>query len=430
MTFSEFTSRLSPAQITAYLRVQIHKRPYVYGIPYWVAALLVGTTAVLYSGVFSSVISISQYIATHHPYIMLALGPSSFVIGYWFVEKFAPSAGGTGVPSVVKAINLESGFHNIDVDNLVGPKVFAIVILSSLFCILGGGGMGREGPMVQMAACIFYFIGKNFKVIWPYEEHRSWLIAGGAAGIAAAFNTPLAGVVFVLEELAQQHFHQFKNVIITAVIMAGMISQWLSGRYLFLGYPKILQVSFNSLPPVILLSIVIGLIAGLFLKSVSVLSPRAARLRTTHRYAVPALTGLAVAAIAVYVTPVSIGGGVALIDDILFTNPHAASWLVLAARFFSTLLGHLSGCAGGFLAPALSLGAVTGSVFAWLTSPENHNLLVLCGMAGFLSAVTRAPFTALVVVMEMTDRHSAIFPLMIASLISFASTRFITRTEH
>ena len=76
--------------------------------------------------------------------------------------------------------------------------------------------------MVHMAACLFYVVGRQFHRLWPYTEHRSWIVAGGAAGIAAAFNAPLAGVVFVLEELAQQHFHQFKTVVISAAI----IGEW------------------------------------------------------------------------------------------------------------------------------------------------------------------------------------------------------------
>ena len=141
------------------------------------------------------------------------------------------------MPQVIKALSFDPNSQQKELHSYLSLRVAVVVGLSSILCVLGAGSLGREGPIVHMAACLFYFIGRQFSRIWPYTEHRSWIIAGGAAGVAAAFNAPLAGVVFVLEELAQVHFHQFKTVVISAAIIGGMISQWLSGRYLYFGYP-------------------------------------------------------------------------------------------------------------------------------------------------------------------------------------------------
>ncbi|NBY20064.1 chloride channel protein, partial [bacterium] len=287
------------------------------------------------------------------------------------------------------------------------------------------GSLGREGPVVQIAACLFYYVGKRFSTIWPSNEHRSWILAGGAAGVAAAFNAPLAGVVFVLEELAQQHFHQFKSVVISAAIIGGVVSQWLSGKYLYFGYPKIGVVLLSSIPWALLVGVVCGVLAYPFHKLLKINWRNKVPRYFQTRLMFAVLMGFVMAALANFVSPRSIGGGVAVVEDLLLEGERA-DFSLFFARFFGTIASHLSGCAGGFLAPALALGATIGSLFSTAIDYPNHNLMVLVGMAAFLSAIVRAPFTAWVVVMEMTDRHQAIFPLMIASLVSHGTLSFIS----
>jgi H+/Cl- antiporter ClcA len=145
----------------------------------------------------------------------------------------------------------------------------------------------------------------------------------------------------------------------------------------------------------------------------------------TKRLLLAGCLGLAVASIAVFVDQRTIGGGISLIEELLFKDGERASWSLIGGRLFSTILAHLSGCAGGFLAPSLSLGAVIGSKFATIISYPVHKLMVMIGMAGFLGAITRAPFTALVIVMEMTESHAAIFPLMLAAVVASGTVRLM-----
>lgn len=399
-------------------------RPYLQGIPYWLAAALVGLVAVLYSGTFTGGIALSQKLFHTHPYLLFITSPICFVLGTWLVERFAPPAGGTGVPQVIKALALDPKSQATEIHTYLSMRVAVVVAASSLLCVLGAGSLGREGPMVHMAACLFYFVGRQFQRLYPMSEHRSWIVAGGAAGVAAAFNAPLAGVVFVLEELAQQHFHQFKSVVITAAIIGGVVSQWLSGRYLYFGYPQIGSVPFSSIPWAFLVGIICGLLAYPFHRLLQIDWRRRLPNYFKTRLGFSAFAGLCVAALSNFVNPAGIGGGVSVIENLLFNNQRA-DWTLIVSRFFGTIISHLSGCAGGFLAPSLALGAAIGSELSTLTSYPNHNLLVLVGMSAFLSAIVRAPFTAWVVVMEMTDRHQAIFPLMIAAVVSHATVQKI-----
>ena len=200
-------------------------KPFTQGMPYWSGAALVGLVAVVYSVFFSSCISIVRALFDSHPYYLFLTSPFFFFLSTWIVEKYAPGAAGTGVPQVTKALDLDETSSEKDFDYYLSLKTCFTVIMSSLFGVLGAGSLGREGPIVHISACLFYFVGRQFSRIWPSSDHRSWIVAGGAAGVAAAFNAPLAGVVFALEELAQQHFHQFKSVVIAAAIIGGVISQ-------------------------------------------------------------------------------------------------------------------------------------------------------------------------------------------------------------
>lgn len=398
-------------------------RPYLQGIPYWTAAAVVGFVAVVYSGMFNVCIQIARNIFAYHPYWLFIFSPLCFFLATWVVEKFAPTAGGTGVPRVTYALSLDATSQTIEINQYLNMRVAAIVALSSLLCVLGAGSLGREGPMIHMAACLFYFVGRQLR---PHTEHRSWIVAGGAAGVAAAFNAPLAGVVFVLEELAQQHFHQFKTVVISATIIGGMVSQWLSGKYLYFGYPKITEVPFSSVPWALLVGIICGLLAYPFNRMVEFNWRERLPNYFNTRLQFSVITGLCIAAIAIFIDPGSIGGGVAVVENLLIKDEHA-TWSLIAARFFGTGISHLSGCAGGFLAPSLGLGAAIGSKLATLSDYSNHGLLVLVGMSAFLSAIIRAPFTAWVIVMEMTDKHQAIFPLMVASLVGHGTLIFVMK---
>ncbi len=401
-------------------------RPALRSIPYWVAAVVVGTVAVLYSGTFSAIVELAEYLSSTRPILFCLLAPASFILSVYLVEKFAPSAGGTGTSAVAAILQLDPDTAKTQIHEQLNLKVASVVIISSFLAILGGGTLGREGPVVHIPACVFFYVGQQFSVLWPNREHRSWIIAGGAAGIAAAFNTPLAGIVFVLEELAGIHFHQFKTVVISAVIVAGMVAQYLSGKFLYLGFPKITSVEPSAMFPTLAVGVACGVGSGLFYLILNGIKESSVKFRSERKYLFVSLVGVVMALMAILVDRRTIGGGIDIVQDLLFSGESAGSHgLLLVSRFFGTILSHLTGCAGGFLAPSLSMGGMTGAIVSDFFSPKNHNLLVLVGMSGFLSAMIGAPFTALVIVMEMTDRHSVIFPLMLSALVSIGVSKAV-----
>lgn len=411
-------------QVLRLRRVEGEIRTRLKAIPYWIAGIAVGLIAFFYSATFSKSIDLVQHLLATHPYALLLIGPCAFVAATWLVVRFAPYAGGASVSHVQSVLDLELDNSKAAIEEVLGVRVGLVVLASSLLAVLGGGGLGREGPMVHVGACLFYAIGRMSNVIWPAREHGSWVVAGAASGIAAAFNAPLAGVVFVLEELSQLQFNRFKTVVLTAAIIGGVVSQWLSGKYLFFGYPPIGSVGLDSIPIALLLGLVCGSIAIVFHRASRWSIENRGYFFRSRPLRFAAFCGLTVAAVAVFIEPLSAGGGVLVVSNLLFQPDNHASWNLVLGRFLSTWVSSLSGCAGGLLAPSLALGASIGSKFSQLIHHPNHGLLVIVGMASFLSATMRAPFTAWVIVMEMTSRNSAIFPLMVASLTSWVTVKF------
>lgn len=391
----------------------LHAHPGLQGIIYWIAALAVGLFAVGYAWLFAELSKVSQLLSVHFPWALLILSPIAFASAWWMVWRFAPGASGGGIPEVMVAIEVDPAKASI----WAGTRVAVVKFFSSLTCALGGGAIGREGPTIQIAAAIFYSLGMPFRRIWPSLSHQSLLVAGGSAGIAAAFNTPLGGIVFAVEELSQQHFNRFKTFLISAVIISGLVAQWILGPYLFLGYPRLNPVSFMAIPWALAAGLLFGLAGAVFAKILLWTFQSVCRFTPRLHWKVSLLVGVAIAGVGWGLGPEVLGSGTDLVTRLLFEGGDV-SWGVVLGRFFAPLISNVASVGGGIFAPAISAGAALGAKFAQITSSPFPNLMILLGMTSFLSGVTRAPFTAFVLVLEMTDRHSAIFPLMMASLVA------------
>jgi H+/Cl- antiporter ClcA len=394
--------------------------PALYGLPYWVCGTLTGLMAVVYGRLFHQISELAKTWVENHPITMYCFSPLCFLFAAEVVFRFARGSGGSGIGQVKAAIELETGTGQKWIDYFLSLKVMFAKILSSLVCVLGGGALGPEGPMIQISACIFNSIGGRFRRIWPQIGHQSLIIAGGAAGIAAAFNTPLGGLVFALEELSQQHFNRFKTVLISAVIVAGLVTQGILGPYLFFGYPIVKPISAAFLPWAIFVGVVTGLSGGFFGKLVVNIGKWVGTFTRRERLLFTAFAAIFMVTYSFLFSPLVMGGGTKFISEILFQSDKHVSWGLLIGRFIGPVITYTTGVAGGLFAPSLAGGAVIGAKLAELGNPANANLMILLGMIGFLSGMSRGPFTAFVIVLEMTDRHSAIFPMMATSLVASA----------
>jgi H+/Cl- antiporter ClcA len=390
-------------------------------IPYWIASLITGLLAVLYARLFAMAEHTTSYIVHHFFYALFIITPVCFLIARWLVKRYAPFSRGSGIPQVMVSLELATPHYNEKVNKLLSLRIIFIKVLSSLIMVIGGGVIGREGPTIQIAGSVFRKINQWLPEWWPKISKKNMIMTGAAAGLAAAFNTPLGGIVFAVEELTKTHISYFKTAIFTSVIIAGLTAQALMGPYLYLGYPNVNNVSPYMFSGVILIALITGLGGSAMSKLILILMRWKSKFKFSWQHiSYIVICALIIVTCAYFIDERVFGSGKEIMTTTLFTQHKYLPWYIPVLRIAGPVFSFSTGSSGGIFAPALSAGASVGSFLSGLMhlSDSNTNLLILSGMVGFLTGVTRTPFTSAILVLEMTDRHNMIFYLMLAGLIA------------
>lgn len=397
------------------------KQNLMQAVPFWIASLLTGLISVFYSVGFSKMESITFYIYDHYKAAIFILTPVCFLIGWWIVYRFAPNAKGSGIPQVMAAVELANPRDDPKISKLLSLRIIFVKIISGLLMILGGGAVGKEGPTIQIAGAVFRKVNEWLPSWWTKISKKNMIMTGAAAGLAAAFNTPLGGIVFAVEELTKTHISYFKTALFTAIIISGLTAQALLGPYLYLGFPAINHISNEIFFALILISATAAAAGSFMSRIIMKIFRWKAGFRFKYQHFLYVLgCALLMAGIAYFLDPEILGSGRRIMASTLFTPDKEVPWYTAFFRVFGIVASFATGSAGGIFAPSLSAGAAIGSYLAGVLhfTADNANLLILCGMVSFLTGVTHTPFTSAILVLEMTDRHSVIFHLMIAGLVA------------
>lgn len=411
------------------IRNERMKQNVLQAIPFWIGSLLTGLAAVVYALMFSYAEKGAEWMMHRASWSLFIATPVCFLIAWWLVKRFAPFARGSGIPQVIAAIELSGPKDEKKINKLLNLKVIWVKVTSSLVMAFGGGVVGREGPTIQIAGSIFRTINQWLPAWWPKISRRNMIMTGAAAGLAAAFNTPLGGLVFTVEELTRTHFSYFRTALFTGVILAGLTAQALLGPYLYLGYPDVSHLSTWIFAGVLLTALIAGIAGSALCRLILRVMNIVGKLRTTERVIYIIACALAIAFFGfIWGSPI-VGSGKELMAHALFTNDKHVEWYVPLLRMLGSLLSFTTGGAGGVFAPALAAGASVGSVLSgWMhCAPADANILILAGMVAFLTGVTRTPFTSAILVLEMTDRHNVIFHLMLAAMVAYLVSMLIDK---
>jgi CIC family chloride channel protein len=333
----------------------------------------------------------------------------------WLVRRFAPETAGSGIPHLKAVLNRLRGMK--------WRRVLLVKFASGTLGIGSGLALGREGPTVQMGGAIGQMVAQWLR--GNARERHTLIAAGAGAGLAAAFNAPLAGVIFVLEELRRDFAPGALTGAFVASVTADVVER------LLLGQSPVFHIASPPVPP--LSSLPLFLALGLFAGLLGVAFNRAllGSLRLFERtaawpFGLPA--GVVGAAIGVvgWFAPAALGGGAPLVGETLagrVTLGALAGLLVL--RFAMTMFSYGCGAAGGIFAPLLVIGAQAGLLIGLLGQPlfpataGYHTAFAVVGMAALFAAIVRAPLTAIVLLLEMTEQYSLMLPLLIACFTAY-----------
>ena len=239
-------------------------------------------------------------------------------------------------------------------------------------------------------------VDKAIPKSWPKLSSQNFIITGAAAGLAAAFNTPLGGIVFAIEELAKIHVRYFRTALFTAVIIAGLTAQGILGPYLYLGYPEVNPKGFMQFVVIGFVALIGGLAATLMSASILWIRRRKKNFGLAKNVLFAFISGLTVAIIGFYLGDNIFGSGKELMSNFLFSADKASHVNTPMLRVIGPILSFNTGGAGGIFAPSLAAGASIGSWISYLLdyTGTDANLFILCGMVSFLTGITRTPFTS------------------------------------
>jgi len=295
---------------------------------------------------------------------------------------------------------------------------------------LGGLAIGREGPSVQIAAGVMLHARRWLPRGVSIKTH-GLLVAGGAAGIAAAFNAPLAGVMFAIEELTPRIEQRNSGLVVAAIVLAGLIAVSVFGNSTYFGVIRTLPLSLEFAGPAALVVTLAGLAGGVFSRllytSIVGGSDRFSALKKRFPIRFAAACGLAIACIGWASGGATFGSGYDFTKSLVAGNA-SLPLLYVTLRFVATWLAVWSGVPGGLFAPSLAIGAGIGSDVALICHVGAQSpALIAMGMACFLAAITQAPITAFIIVMEMVDGHSMVLSLMAGTLLASLIARWIAR---
>lgn len=409
------------------LHFRLHQaEPWLERLVVWSAAAL---SALIIVG-FVRLTDLALHVYTHmqHKFfiISLLLPP---VVGLLIVAVMRlgfRGAEGSGIPQVIACLHEE---NPAQIDQLISwPIVVGKIFLGSA-AMATGFSTGREGPCVQIGAAIMYGMRRWLPVRSRISAHEL-ILAGGAAGIAAAFNTPLAGIMFAIEELARQFEQRTQRVLLTAIVIAGMVSISLQGNYLYFGHVRIQNPSAAMIIPVLISALVCGIAGGLFSRTllwsgIKVL-PSLHTLRKQHPMLFAGLCGLAISLLGL-LSHGSVQGSGYDVTRAMLMDGHPVAWYYAPFKAMATALSFHSGVPGGIFAPSLAIGAGIGQdLLAWVGTPSMHEIIYALCMAGFLAAVTQSPITATIIVMEMIDGHELVISLVAVTLLASLVSRGLT----
>ena len=390
------------------------------GLP-WGAALLVGLTSVLYARWSTDAYNVFRSWIDGREWLAFILTPGLTVLGVYCTRRWFYGAEGSGIPQVIAALHAPRDAEDPLMKRLFGLRIIVGKLGVSLLGFLGGLSIGREGPTVHIGAAIM----AETRRLYPRRSinlERRLLLAGAAAGLSGAFNTPLAGVVFAIEELARDFETRTNGTMITAVVFAGLTSLALAGNYLYFGQLNVTTpLGLSFVLPVVLAAVLCGILGATFnyalLHWQQWLPQRICTFRLGRPLWFALVCGLLVAAIGVATRGQTWGSGYDQARELLHgTAPLSQAFAV--TKWVSLVISYFAGMPGGLFSPSLAIGAGIAqwvhAAFAWTSMAS---VIALC-MTGYLAAVTQSPITSFVIVMEMTNGSAMVIPMMAVALVA------------
>lgn len=383
-----------------------------------IVGVLAGLSAVLFTLTIERIAHLLFGLAPSRSRLLLVPPLMSVVTGALLVKVF-PGVRGSGVPQTEAAYHLEGG--------MIPARVPFGKFITGVLCIGSGHSMGREGPSVQIGAGLASAIGRWMRL--PPARVRDLVPVGAAGALAAAFNTPVAAVLFALEEIIGDMNAPLIGSTVVASVSSVIVERTLLGNEPLFHVPTYHLVHPAELAAYALLGIVGGLVSVTFCKGILGLRAVFLSLPQRTRILQPAIGGVVIGAL-LLVSPAVMGVGYEYVDRALNGGLLLKTMVLLCAlKLVATTVSYASGNAGGIFAPSLYIGAMAGGAVGLLVhrlapfATADPGAYALVGMGTLFAGVIRAPMTSVFMIFEITQDYQILVPLMVANLLSFYISR-------
>ncbi len=389
-----------------------------------ISALIVGAIAAFFALAAQQADHLYLTLFQNQPLIALSIPPFSLALIAWLTKNVFLGTEGSGIPQTIAALDLKT--HELR-QKVLSLKIAVGKILLTIMGLFSGASIGREGPTVHVGASIIYSLHghRGFR-----RQHmaKALIIAGGAAGISAAFNTPLAGILFAIEEMARNFERRLGNILLLSVILAGLTAIAILGDYTYFGHSNSeLPLNRYTWLAIIVCGVGGGVLGGLFSMSLIHGSRRLFNIACSHPVVLAFTCGVIISIIGYASNGLSFGTGYHEAKNLIDGGEATAAFPFL--KLLATVASYLSGIPGGIFAPSLSVGAGFGANLAEYMPYIPTASLVILGMVGYFTGVVQTPITAFVIVMEMTSNSSMILPLMATALIAKGFSKLVCPTS-
>jgi H+/Cl- antiporter ClcA len=392
---------------------------------FWLSAVIVGAISVAFGIGTDRAIRLFFRISGPHPFVVFLLCPVGLGAIALITRKVFPGAQGSGIPQAMAAIRMEGMEF---ADTMLSWRIAIGKIVLTLAGFACGASIGKEGPTVQIACSVMNSVGR-LGLKPSHDLLRLLVLAGGAAGIASAFNTPIAGAVFAIEEMAHYQVNaEIGRRLLVVTALSGMAMLALVGNYTYFGTVRVDMAWGKSWVAVPLIGAVGGLMGGAFARVLTIPVQRFPRFLAwmVQRQPVPfaVLCGLLLAGVG------TLSGGLAYCSSHAQAEGALHGTLLLPMTFpvlkwLATVLSYMSGIPGGIFAPSLSVGAGLAYWFVPLFPHVPISALAMLGMAAYFSGVVQSPITAAVIVLEMTNNIEMTVAVSAASMLGTGFSRMI-----
>lgn len=387
---------------------------------FWGGAVFVGLLIVTMTILSEWAGETYRSISLQYPWFNFIVAPVGLSITAWITFRFFPGSERSGIPQVKTALEIQGNLN--DRSRLISLKIALGKMLLPIMGLLSGASVGFGGPAIHVGASFMASLGKAVKFP-PHYMERGLILAGSAAGFAAMFSAPLAGIIFAIEEMGRALEEKISSLVLTAIVFSGVTAYAILNNYIFFSDKSFIMPWGQSWLAIPLCGIAGGFLGGLFSKIII----RGGRFFNRSKLSIPVIAfacGGAIAIIGYYSNGNSFGTGYTQAKSILTHSETMDPWFPIF-KMFATCATFFSGIPSGIFVPSIATGAGFGVNLAHWFPVAPASAMILLTMTAYFSGMLQSPLTSFVIVMEMTGSHEILIPLMATAFFATGTSKLI-----